>query len=487
MKQWVQNTLVLKIIVLVLSMLIPFTWFWKPAEPGCVLFLRRQNMMSIMSTNPYGLAARCLPRRRDLWEQAARQASEIGDFGQAAAYLERLSEEAALFGTSPEKALSEDSLELLANAYRQQGDLGSSVETMLKIAKKRGLDAGLAEEIASLFLAMDDHASAVQTWKELLGAEPDNPRANYQVGLLLAAMDPESALPYLEKAARLSPGLSDTAEVLYQAIGSAGISSDRAYQLVIAGRSLAAAREWGLATDAFRQATVLNPGYAEAWAFLGEALQHAPAAETPDGQAGLRELQKADALDPGSLAAHTLLALFHQRNGDSEAALMEIERSLEISPNSPVLVSQRASLLASSGKLDEAFAEYEHAASLALHDPAYLRQVVVFSLAYNYKVDQTALPLADQLLTQAPDSAVDLDLMAQVLIQMGDLESAENFLSRALQFDPGCASAYLHLGLISILHEDPENASEFLQAAIRLDPDGTIAEQARRLLEGGSP
>ncbi len=125
-----------------------------------------------------------------------------------------------------------------------------------------------------------------------------------------------------------------------------------------------------------------------------------------------------------------------------------MQQALDISPKNPAIISQHASLLAASGRLEDAYNEFLRAADMAPNDPAYIRQMIAFSLSHNYQVDLVALPLARQLLIQDPDSAVDQDWMAQVLIKLGDLDSAERFLIRCLQSDQGYAPAHLHLGLV---------------------------------------
>jgi tetratricopeptide (TPR) repeat protein len=489
-----QNSLYLKILMLAGLMLTPFSMMMNLSSTECLstLFSAGKEVGDISSSEAYASSASCFPWRTDLWEQAGRQAEDEGDFTRMIDYLERATQEGLHYGGRSGEILSIESLKSLASAYRQQGEYSKALEALGAVARRDGLEIGLAYEMSSLHLIMGDYSAAAQVWQDLVDDEPDNAAANYHLGLLLAVRDPDAAFANLGEAARLDPVFADPAENLQQAIGSAHISDDQAFRLVISGRALASMSEWSLAAEAFRQATQIEPAYAEAWAFLGEALQHIPPREpandpTGSQSAGLSELQNAVKLDPSSLAAHTLLALFHLRQGDNESALNEIREALVISPKNPILISQHASLLAASGKLDEAFDEYMRASLLAPNDPAYLRQAITFSLSYGFKVEQTAIPLARQLLVQDPGSSIDLDLMGQVMIKMGDLDSSERFLVRALRSNPGYAPAYLHLGLIALLRNDPKTGGEHLQTAIDLDPKSQTAEQARRLLEGGGP
>ena len=68
--------------------------------------------------------------------------------------------------------------------------------------------------------------------------------------------------------------------------------------------------EWEYAREAFRRATDLDPEYADAWAFLGEAQQQISGKETGSySEVGLSELQRALQVDPNSILANFFMGL----------------------------------------------------------------------------------------------------------------------------------------------------------------------------------
>jgi len=339
--------------------------------------------------------------------------------------------------------------------------------------------------------APGDLAAAIAEWQHIVAQRPEDASARYQLGLLLAAQDPQAALSHLEIAASLDGQYAQPASSLRQAILSARIADNLAYTLLSSGRALASIDEWGLAAVAFRNAVLNNPAYAEAWAYLGEARQHLSAPEGDSlvpGQAdGLTEIETALELDPNSVAAHTFLALYRLRQQDYSAALQAIRRSIALAPNNPILVAQLAEIQAAAGDIQSAYQTYQEAAALAPYDPAFTRQILRFSLDYNFQVEQVALPIARQRLIEEPQNPIDLDLMSQVLIHLGDLLNAERFISRALQIDPEFGPAYLHLGLIYLLKDEPQTARFYLQKARDLNPNTPTAVQAERLLESVAP
>jgi tetratricopeptide (TPR) repeat protein len=245
--------------------------------------------------------------------------------------------------------------------------------------------------------------------------------------------------------------------------------------------------EWSLASQAFQQVVRLRPDYAEAWAYLGETRQHAAQGTlilpAPDSSDGLVELRKALELDPDSLAAHTLLALYYTRRGSFDLALATLRQAIELDPGNLAMQVQLASLLAASGDLYQAKDTYLQAIERSPQDPAYARLLVQFCLDYDLEVVQTALPLARRLAGQYPDDPASLDVMAQVLIHQGDLVSASRFLERSLALNSSYTPALLHLGQSRLLQGDRAGALNALDQVIALSPGSPEAAQAQRLVE----
>jgi Tfp pilus assembly protein PilF len=74
--------------------------------------------------------------------------------------------------------------------------------------------------------------------------------------------------------------------------------------------------------------------------------------------------------------------------------------------------------------------------------------------------------------------------MAQVQIRLGHLKAAQETLERALKVDAQNAAAHLHYGYLLMLQGDAAGALEQFQLAQSLAPEGSLAEQAQRLMEG---
>jgi TolB-like protein len=120
----------------------------------------------------------------------------------------------------------------------------------------------------------------------------------------------------------------------------------RAYDLYLKGRE-----QYGLyreeamrrALDLFKEATVVDPGYALAWAgtadCYGQMLQWGWK-ETDAARLGLEAAEKAVALDPKLAEGHKAQALVLRNQGDSAGARRAITRAIQANPNfTPALIN----------------------------------------------------------------------------------------------------------------------------------------------------
>jgi tetratricopeptide (TPR) repeat protein len=500
MKRPISRGLFLPALLLLALLVLPLIIIYPSSlPPGCL----ETALSSVSPGDPehpassQAVVANCIPWRVDLWESAGMQALQAGDPRAAVQFFERAQSTAARFGRPTTSALTIEGLMALGDAYQQTGNSSAALRAWKTVAALGGLsrEEAIANglKIAHGYLAQGDYPAAIGFWQYLADLQPQDAQTHFQLGLLLATQDPETALGVLDEAASLDAKLEEPVSSLRSSIMSARFAENPAYTLVLTGRALANLNRWSLAAEAFHQATRLRPDYAEAWAYWGEALQHpdstadAASASGPQSTAGLAELQKAVALDPKSLAAQTLLSIYWVRQGRYEQALETIRTALELAPENPVLVSELASILAVSGDLEQAYRTYQRAAALSPYDPLYLRLQVNFSLRYGYQVAQIALPLARKLVVQDPQNPINLDLMAQVFIRQGDLVNAERFLLRLLEANPDFAPAHLHLGLLYLLQGDQTAAYQELARTISLAPGSPEARQAQQAFDRSTP
>ncbi|HEX9090304.1 MAG TPA: tetratricopeptide repeat protein, partial [Anaerolineales bacterium] len=299
-----------------------------------------------------GEVANYYPWRYELNLQAARYAMVAGDPQAAITYLERP-------GTVSH--LTIDDTLLLGDAYDQRGDVYMA-EAIWKRVSQLADSAPANERLANLYLQRQDYASAIAALQKLHRLNPSDTHLYYQIGSLFAATEPTQALPYLAQAVEVDPSKTSQAQGLYDKIRTANLFDNPAYTLLISGRQLANLSEWELASVAFQQATHLQPEYADAWAFLGEARQQVIIQKIgAAGGVGLTELEHSLKLDPRSILANTFMGLYWERQQDYSKAQYYLEQAIMNNPSDPYLYSELANILSKAGDLPAAETRYAEA------------------------------------------------------------------------------------------------------------------------------
>jgi tetratricopeptide (TPR) repeat protein len=483
MKDLWKNGLLPKIlllgIVIALLGLMPF-----PKEVASSLEqARRAQKSGNLATVAANLAsvAEQQPWRIGFWQSAAEAALAANDPQSAGGYFAR----AASKG------------ELSADGYLFWGDADLQADSLLTALQIWGIASRLgvapAETLpreAEVYRALGDDRTLIENLRAQItliqqgGLTLDDRPSSavsqlyLELGLLLAAYDPAAAPAYLLPAAELNPGLEAQIRNLNFTIQRELSKNDPVYLLTASGRALANQGRWDLAEKAFSNATELQPEYAEAWAYLGEARQH-----TGSGSEALSALQRALELDPQSVAANTFMALYWQRQEEPEVALDYLERALELDPQNPAFLVEIGNLTALLGDLAAGQEYYWQAITLQPNDPRYVREFLKFSLRYNLNLQEVALPLARQLVIANPEDPASQDVMGEVLFRLGDLLNAERFFLRALDYDPGFDQAHLHLGALYHLQGKPDLARDQYNQVLELTSNDQTYSQAQEALD----
>lgn len=407
------------------------------------------------------------PWQPRLWEEAGRAALNAGDYPAAISHLEQ----ARAAGS-----LSASGFILLGEAHQLAGDETSAGEVWQILIDSGKAPPGIYLRQANALRLQENIPAAIEVLKAMLAQYPGQSAATYELALLLAATDPEAALPYLAQAAELDPSLALKVETLRSSINTAAFEDEPAYTLVAAGRALASLEEWALAGEAFSHAAAERPDYAEAWAYLGHARERM-------GEDGQEALDSALTIDPDSLSANLFAALHFAETGRPEMALIYLHNASRLDPARAEIQLELGNVLAEIGDLVSARRHYERALSLAGRDPNAWRTAAEYALRYNVDVRELVLPAARQAVLLAPEDPAALDTLGQVFFRLGDPLSARRFFLRALQQDSGYAPAYLHMALYELVAGDPRRAGERLELVLQLAPGSPAADQAERLLE----
>jgi tetratricopeptide (TPR) repeat protein len=395
------------------------------------------------------------PWRGELWESIGNHAVVANDLETAI----RAYREAEQIGV-----LSYRGFINLGDAYARTGKHNSALAVWQSLIetdiKTMGEDqrSSVLRKIVSFQREIGDYQAAIDTLQAWLAINPDQTEAIYELGLLTAVVQPEEALPILARTETSDKNYSYRIQILRRAITTALFETHPSYQHVIIGRALGNLNQWDLAYYSFEQATILTPGYAEAWAFFGESLQHL-------GGSGYTELQRAENLNPDSILVQALIALYYRRQGKPEAALEYLMTVSDEEPDQAIWKVEIGNTLAEMGDIITAADYFQQAIDLEPGNPIYWRLQAKFSVTYSQDVREIGLPAAREALLIAPDDPASLDTMGLVLFKLGDLYTAERFLQQALEIDLTYAEAHLHLGQL-LLEQAMLGQSNHLEPAI---------------------
>ncbi|HZW03653.1 MAG TPA: tetratricopeptide repeat protein [Anaerolineaceae bacterium] len=405
------------------------------------------------------------PWRADLWEQAAQARYAAGEIDAAIAAFE---------WAQSENALSIEGQFTLAAALEQSERVDDAHSVWMAIAHRPDLEGEQLERL-TLELAAFDPVAAQATCQRWLEQEPGNGEVHYRLGLFEIVSDPEQGLARLTRAANLQSGYRPALEAVATVIEE-NQAADEPIRLVALGRVLGRLNEWPAAESAFARAVAAAPGWSDGWAFWGEAKQNL-------GQGGLAELEQAVALDPDSVIARAMLALYWRRQEQPAKGLDHLHAAAALEPEKAVWQLELAKTYQLAGDLQHAAEHYQKAIELEPQNPLTWQALAAFSAQNQLDIHGTALPAARQAYLLDTDDPVGLDLLGWIFYLLEDFDSAERFLQQALQQAPDLASAHLHRAEVLIAQHKTAQANEHLAEAIRLDGDAAVGQIARRLLE----
>ena len=301
-------------------------------------------------------------------------------------------------------------------------------------------------------------------------------QADFRAILALAAQEPSSVLDALDQLAVSDSPYAESARGLAQAIRRAEVQGDAAYSYISVGQYLASLKEWGYAEQALQLAVEAEPTFAEAWAYLGEAQQQV-------GKDGSRSLRIALELDPLSLSANLLQALYWQRQNNYQEALRYLQIAALVEPDNPNVLLQLGAATVAAGEVPAARRYFERMTELAPERVAVWKAAAAYSVDNDIFVAELGKPAAARALQLDPRDVEALTLVGQAEFLLGNPEDAKTFYERALALNPGYASALLQLGLCYLAEGNSPAAAYYLELAIAADPNGPAAEAARQLLD----
>ena len=231
-----------------------------------------------------------------------------------------------------------------------------------------------------------------------------------------------------------------------RAIESRGTSNVEAYDLYLMARQQwisgtfgTVRREQSIARLC-REATLLDPDYAQAWALMGLAQLELRFVHGHDEDA-LSAAEHALQINPGLAEGHCIKARYLEEEGHTEEAEKQIRTALKLDPESWEVNREAARMLFRHGHIKEAIPFFDKAASLNDTD---WHNAVMLITCYKGAGDEPNVLRAAQMVrgrvqravTMDPTNGTALASGAYALAMLGERDRSREWMRRALLLDP---------------------------------------------------
>jgi tetratricopeptide (TPR) repeat protein len=371
----------------------------------------------------------------------------------------------------------------VGDALNGQGDTANAItewELALAAWPDANVPDALLERLANAYEQVGRLAEASALLNRRLQSGTADPLVLYRQALLLAATSPAEATGSLAAVAQLSTDYAPNAQALLNAVQTGLNAGDEAYLFGVVGLQLVQMQEWALAEKALTQAVGLNNQFADAYAYLGLALDS-------QGKNGQPAYESALQLAPNSPLTQYLYGLHFRNLGQSGQALPYLLAAQQLDAQNPAIAAELGGAYAAQNDLPNAEIWFTQAVTLAPQNPQFWLLLARFHVDNEWKVADLGLPAARQAVGLNPSSALANDALGYALIITGDLVNGQKKLEEAMALDPSLSSIYYHLGQLYFIQGKTEEASAAFNRTLNLDPQGQYGKLAIQALAKIAP
>ena len=378
---------------------------------------------------------------------------------------------AASFG-----ALTTEGQLWLTDALITTGDSERAKALLREFSQAEKVDPFVFLQAAMTQRSLNDTYGALATLLKAYAIDPLNGEINYQIGLQFSAVEPDKALPFLERAGGLIPNRQAACETLTQLINESEKLGENSARYQMIGQQLSTMNEWDVAQRAFAKATELDTSDGVAWALLAEAAQQ-------NGESGEQYITKAQELAPNAELVNGLSGLYYRRQGKNELSIEYLQKAADANPKAVVWEIEMANTLDVLGDRAAALDHFQKAVEINPQNYISWRALAVFSLTRSYEVETIGLPAAKMALQLNMSSPALMDLLGTTLMKVGKLDEALIYFKQADAIDPHQSAILIHLGQLYLAQGEKEKAIEVLRQAVEFARDSRLRELAVSILQ----
>jgi Flp pilus assembly protein TadD len=194
-----------------------------------------------------------------------------------------------------------------------------------------------------------------------------------------------------------------------------------------------------------------------------------------------RSLSRALEIDKQNINAVLLLVQIQASRGDLPQAIATCQRAIDLAPNNAHLPVVLGSLYEKQGNWQLAQTAYQKALVIQSDEPQAANNLAYLMLEHGGSVN-VALTLAQTARRGSPDLPNSADTLGWAYFHNGAFSVAAPLFEEAVKKTPSNLSYHLHLGLTYQKLNDSARARAQFEKIISLDPNSSLAEQARHEL-----
>jgi Flp pilus assembly protein TadD len=391
----------------------------------------------------------------------------------------------------------------LAQLFSSLGDSRLAAHHWTKYLARSPDDRGARMSLVLAVIQLADWSRARAELEQLLTDDPTNTSIHTWLGLLLSGPEPLTGVEHLERANE-DPAMVDLLAPVLAVRRLSVAADDPAYRSALLGvallnldvstlqeltelnlgeRSIVDENAFTNAITTLALRSLLasvygNPAYADAYAYLGQALDQLGWSDWAQTSLGY-----ALELAPQSPVVQTLVGLYWDRHGSPAIARKYFEGAYVQDQDNASLCLEIATTYLAEGEYTAAEVWLLYAVEIAPDDARVWEALTQYYVDFGIDVDESGLAAVNRLVELAPNDARAYDLMGRAYFLTREDALARTSLERALDLDPTLASAHYHLGRLNARQGRYAEAVLNFQRAADHDFDGQFTQQLERARE----
>jgi tetratricopeptide (TPR) repeat protein len=335
---------------------------------------------------------------------------------------------------------SVEAYNMLGFIYVDERDYSNAVEAFQHAVKLAPGSARTHNNLGNVYMSEQKPDLAEKEFRTVFRTDPGNRDANYNFGVLLMSKgSPGEAIAHFE---RVRPATVASQFNLIRAY----LASNRTAEGLRLTTDLSARNK-----DDIQLHFSLG-------VMLASERQYKPAES---------ELEKADALRPGTFEILYNLGQTYLRDGANSKAELVLNRALKLQPDSPDTLHLLAQVYSNDSRPLDALDLLVRAHKIAPENTDVILLMARVSMSQNYYED--AIPLLESGIAIAPQRADLLAALGESYFQADKVDKASESFLKLIKLDP-TARSYAYLGISFLNLGRFDDAKQYFQDGLKLDP-----------------